>query len=128
MINDIMNNPVELKIDEKVYKLEYDNSSYAVLEHCVGKNLFYIYDALVINNTLSFMDFAEIAACALLKHHAGDEVEEFKKKLLDKPSLMVENHELISLVFATALIPYSILKKLSVGKVSKKKTKTGKKK
>ena len=66
MLEDIFNIPLELEINGKKYKAEYDFKGYAVLETLTGKGFYKLYNLLMIQNNLTLNDSVEIVCCSLL--------------------------------------------------------------
>lgn len=112
MILDIFNKPLEMKIDGRVYKLEYDNKAYIELEHKTGKGTFEIFDR-VTNAAMGLEECMHIAVCALMKHHFKDEADELQEILMQKPYLLVENSAVISGAFIMPLMSPEIIQKVS---------------
>lgn len=110
MINDILNKPTELKIEDKIYTLEFDNKAYGLLEQKTGKGIFQIFDS-VINSTLGFSDYIEIAVCGLNKHHKKSEINDVKCKLEKSPYLVMQNMPAICTSYIVPLTPPEVMKK-----------------
>lgn len=81
MLEDIFNVPVEVKINGKAYKAEYDYNSYAMLEVLTGKGFYKIYNLLMVQNNLTLHDSIEVICCALIKHHTEAEVKAVREYL-----------------------------------------------
>lgn len=111
MIQDLVNNPEIISVGEKSYKMEYDNRAYAELELKTGKNIFYIYDALMIDKTLKIDEMLELLCCGLLKHHSADEIETVKTSFSENISLFMKNRFQITYAFLKPLFPQEFYEK-----------------
>ena len=81
MLADIFNIPLEIEINGKKYKAEYDFNGYAVLETLTGKGFYKLYNLLMVQNNLTLNDSVEIVCCSLLKHHTENEIKEVRDYL-----------------------------------------------
>ena len=81
MLEDIFNAPIDVQINGKSYKAEYDLKSYATLETLTGKGFYKLYNLLMVQNSLTLSDSIEIICCAFLKHHTTEEVANIREYL-----------------------------------------------
>ncbi len=121
MVNDLLNKPVELTICKNTMKLEYNHLAYAELENRIGKNIFYIYDALIVNDTLKIDDMIEVMCCGLMKHHTEKEIEDARNAFKADVSLLMQNRPAIVSAYLNPLMPSKIS---TVKKTGKKKPRT----
>lgn len=110
MITDVFNKPHEIKVNERVYKLEYDNAAYIELEHRLGKGTFELCGK-VLDAAIGLEECLQIALCALLKHHEKDEADELGEIFTKTPYLLVKNASVISAAFLTPLMPPEVMDK-----------------
>lgn len=106
MLADIFNMPLEIEINGKKYKSEYDFNSYAVLETLTGKGFYKLYNLLMVQNNLTLNDSTEIVCCSLLKHHTECEVKEVREYLHKNPYVIKDlNADVIGAFIAPMLDP-----------------------
>lgn len=120
MLEDLLNVPIEIKIDGKTYKAEYDLKSYATLETLTGKGFYKLYNLLMVQNNITLQDSIEIICCAFLKHHSADDVAQIREYLTDNLYAIKDiNAEIIG-AFILPMLPPEIMETV---KEVKKKTK-----
>lgn len=118
MLADLFNMPLEIEIDGKKYKAEYDFKSYATLETLTGKGFYKLYDLLMVQNNLTLNDSLELVCCALVKHHNAEEVAEVRKFLTENLHLIKELNSQIISAFILPILPPEIVE--TVEKIKKK--------
>lgn len=109
---DIFIAPVELSINGKKYKAEYDNKGYATLEALTGKGFFNLYNLLMVQNNLTLNDSIELICCSLLKHHKSDEISHVRDYLNGNLYAIQELNTAIIGVFVAPILPPDILNSL----------------
>ena len=119
MITDIMTKTIKVRVNDKSYTFEFDNKAYAELEMKTGKGIFQLYEG-VLESSLSFSQYCELALCALIKHHNEEEISEFAKFLEENPYFIVKNLPSIASAFLIPLTPPEVIKKMNNNKVKKK--------
>lgn len=120
MLEDIFNVPIEVEIDGKKYKAEYDFKSYATLQTLTGKGFDNLYNLLMVQNNLRLEDSIEIICCSFIKHHSIDEVAHIREYLIKNLYAIKElNAEVIG-AFILPMLPPEIMETV---KEVKKKTK-----
>lgn len=106
MLADIFNMPLEIEINGKKYKSEYDFNSYAVLETLTGKGFYKLYNLLMVQNNITLNDSTEIVCCSLLKYHTEGEVKEVREYLHKNPYVIKDlNADIIGAFIAPMLDP-----------------------
>lgn len=106
MLEDIFNVPLEIEINGKKYKAEYDFNGYAVLETLTGKGFYKLYNLLMVQNNITLHDSVEIVCCSLLKHHTESEVKEVREYLHKNPYVIKDlNTDVIGAFIAPMLDP-----------------------
>lgn len=128
MLKDIFNKPQTLILEDKTYKMEFDNTAYAMMEENTGKGVFQILDNF-ISESPHLTDLLEAVYCGLLKHYGIEEIEKVKTEFSNKKYLLINNLENIAVAFIQPLIPPEVsgAKKQSAS-ASKKKSVINKKK
>lgn len=121
MLKDIFNKPQTLILENKIYKMEFDNTAYAMVEENTGKSIFQLYDDLIGTNSLNYENRVELVCCSLLKHHNESEIKEARAQLTEHKYLMMKNNMAITVAFMIPLTPPELLGKQD-STVSKKKT------
>lgn len=114
----------EVKIGGKVYKLEYDKKAYIALEKMVGKNVFYIYKKLVIEESYGVDLLEKVAMSGLLKHHTKQEISE----LLILPEDIANLFEIRNEVILAFIKPFIRTKKKKGSIKARKKPASNRKK
>lgn len=109
---DIFIAPVEIEINGKKYKAEYDNKGYATLETLTGKGFFNLYNLLMVQNNLTLNDSIELVCCSLLKHHTSNEVSQVRDYLSANLHTIQELNTAIIGVFVAPILPPDILNSL----------------
>lgn len=112
MILDVFNKPYEIKVNEKTYKLEYDNAAYIELEHKTGKGTFELCGK-VIDAIFGLEECLQIALCGLSKYHQKDEINEIKEIFIKTPYILVSKTPTIIQAFLTPLMPPRVMEKLN---------------
>lgn len=110
MILDIFNKPYEIKVNDRVYTLEYDNAAFIELEHRTGKGTFELCSK-VLDAAFGLEECLQMVLCGLLKHHVKDETDELREIFMQNPYLLVKNAPMISAAFITPLMPPEIMDK-----------------
>lgn len=118
MLADLFNMPLEIEINGKKYKAEYDFKSYATLETLTGKGFYKLYDLLMVQNNLTLNDSLELVCCAFVKHHKPDEVAEIREFLTSNLHLIKELNAQIISAFILPILPPEIVK--TVDEIKKK--------
>lgn len=108
MINDILNSPVKVEIDEQAYELEFDNKAYALVELQTGKGLFKLLDEMW-NGNVSFTDMIEVFCAAMIKHHTKEEIDGVREKVSKNPWMIITNIFVIGQAFTQPLTPPKIM-------------------
>ena len=119
MITDIMTKTIKVHINDKSYTFEFDNKAYAELEMKTEKGIFQLYEGL-LESSLSFSQYCELALCALKKHHNEEEISKFAKFLEENPYFIVKNLSSIASAFLIPLTPPEVIKKINKNKIKKK--------
>lgn len=121
MIEDIHNSPIDIKIGEKTYQIEFDNNSYAIAEKLLNKGVFKIFEVFVVENNLHFSECLEIVCAGLFKHHSKMEIAEVKETIAKSPSIFMANIYSIQTAFARPLLMPEILREMQNKKKAVKK-------
>lgn len=109
---DIFNSPVDIQINGKTYKAEYDFNGYAVLETLTGKGFCKLYDLLMIQNNLTLNESIEIICCSLLKYHSTDEVTKVREYLQTNLHAIQDLNNAVIGVFVAPILPPEITQTL----------------
>lgn len=109
MLADIFNVPIEVEINGKTYKAEYNFKTYAILESLTGKSYYKLYDLLMIENNLTLKDSVEIICCSFIKHHTTEEVAKIREYLQDNIHLIKELNNSIIGAFVLPILPPEIV-------------------
>lgn len=123
MLEDLFNSTQTMEVNGKVFSLEYNHKSYAVLETLTGKGLFKLKDLFINQNNLSFQDSIEIVCCACLKNHTEKEVTELRDYLTDNLGVISSLSQPVLYAFIKPLLPPEIMKKFVENSVDKNKVK-----
>lgn len=111
-------------IEEKEYKIEFDNNAYAVLENNTGKSVFTIFDNFLAGAP-QIGETIETIYCGLLKHHGEEEAQRVKDEVSDKKYLIMNNLKNIAIAFIKPLTPPEVLQKQDAKSSKKKRNLTG---
>src|SRR5574344_350878 len=111
MITDIFIKPIEINVNDKTYKLEYDHNAYSKLELKLNKGIFAIMEELTSGN-FKIDDYINTAICGLLKLHSDKEIKTKKKEFEKNPYILLKNVPAISAAYIQPLTPPEVLKKL----------------
>jgi hypothetical protein len=120
MLEDIFNVPIEVEIDGKKYKAEYDFKSYATLETLTGKGFYKLYNLLMVENNITLRDSIEIVCCSFLKNHSTNEVAHIREYLTDNLHAIKDINTSVIGAFILPMLPPEIMETV---KEVKKKTK-----
>jgi len=109
MLEDIFNVPIEIKINDKIYKSEYDFKGYAMLESLTGKGFYKLYNLLMIENNVTLKETIEIICCSLLKHQTIEEVAKVREYLENNIHEIKELNNSIIGAFVLPMLPPEIV-------------------
>lgn len=103
MTKDILTPTLEIKIDEKIYTLEYNNKAYVQIEEKLNCGVLEIYNK--INETkLKLTEYQEVLYAGLAKHHSKEEIAEVKKVLENTTWKLMSNLTIICKAFYLPLM------------------------
>jgi hypothetical protein len=118
MLEDIFNVPIEVEIDGKKYKAEYDFKSYATLETLTGKGFYKLYNLLMVENNITLRDSIEIVCCSFHKNHSTNDVAHIREYLTDNLHAIKDINTSVIGAFILPMLPPEIME--TVEEVKKK--------
>ncbi len=116
MINDILNEPQKIEIEDKIYLFEFDHLALASLEKKTGKSIYEIYDNLLQKKPLTHKESIALLETGMFKHHSENEIEILKKRLIEYPGFFSVVKATLTMAFSLPMMPPEILRECSFKK------------
>ncbi len=116
MINDILNEPQKIEIEDKIYLFEFDHLALASLEKKTGKSIYEIYDNISCGGSLTFDGSLSLLTAGMMKHHSEKEIDVLKDRIKEYPGFFNIIKDSLFSAFIIPMMPPEILRECSFKK------------